>query len=235
MALHNLNNILFLDIETVPEQPLYDDLDERTRKLFEKKTRFKLKGDETTEDHYKMAAIYAEFGRIVCISMGMLQVRDGQQLLRVNSLSGDDEPPILEQMARVLENNQVKALCAHNGREFDFPYIARRSLINQMQVPAMLDVRGRKPWENEHLIDTMDLWKFGDFKNFTSLDLLTHVLQLPSPKSSMDGSEVAHYYYVENDLESIVKYCERDVVALVQVYQKLLGMPVIELDQVEYV
>ncbi|HFK5569846.1 3'-5' exonuclease [Elizabethkingia meningoseptica] len=212
--------ILFLDIETVPQAGNWEDLDETTQKLWDKKTRFQRKEDVSANDFYEeRGGIMAEFGKIVCISVGMLS-KSGK--LKIHSFSGHDEKKLLTEFGDMFNNprmNQV-VLCAHNGKEFDFPYISRRMLINQMQPPVPLQMFGKKPWEIPH-IDTMELWKFGDWKNFVSLELLAHLFGVPTPKDDIDGSMVASIYYIEKDLDRIRVYCEKDVLTLCNVFRRM--------------
>jgi len=214
----NLNDILFLDIETVPEKEHWEELSETTQELFSKKTAYQRKDEITPEDFYERAGIWAEFGKIICISVAYFTEKDKKKTLRVTSFSGNDEKQILEDFKVLLQthfNRAKHVLCAHNGKEFDFPYIARRMIIHQIELPSKLNLFGKKPWEVPHL-DTMELWKFGDYKHFTSLQLLASILGIPSPKDDIDGSDVARVYYQEKDLERIVKYCEKDTVTLAQ-------------------
>lgn len=214
----NLNDILFLDIETVPEKEHWEELSETAQELFTKKTAYQRKDEITPEDFYERAGIWAEFGKIICISVAYFTEKDKKKTLRVTSFSGDDEKQILEDFKVLLQThfNRVKhVLCAHNGKEFDFPYIARRMIIHRIELPSKLNLFGKKPWEVPHL-DTMELWKFGDYKHFTSLQLLASILGIPSPKDDIDGSDVARVYYQEKDLERIVKYCEKDTITLAQ-------------------
>lgn len=217
----DLSKILFLDIETIPQYKSFDEAPEGYQKLWGDKAKFLIREEEdTVESTYERAGIYAEFGRIVCISVGIVGQKGALRELRLKSFYGDDEKVLLQEFADLLMkhfNGPDHLLCGHNGKEFDFPYIARRMLINQVKVPKMLDTAGKKPWEVAHL-DTMQMWKFGDFKNFTSLKLLAHVFDIPSPKDDIDGSQVAGVYWEENDLERIVRYCEKDVLTLIQVY-----------------
>jgi 3'-5' exonuclease len=224
--LFNHHSILFLDIETVPQFSSFDKADEAVQKLWERKAQnLKKQEDETPADIYNRAGIYAEFGRIICISVGFIHLTEGKIFLRIKSFSGDDEPRLLSEFADLLNksysSNESK-LCAHNGKEFDFPYLARRMVINRIALPSILNTAGKKPWEVNHL-DTMELWKFGDFKSYTPLNLLAHVLGIPSPKDDIDGSMVWSVYWEEKDLERIVKYCEKDVEALVNVYLRMTG------------
>lgn len=225
-----LEKMLFLDIETVPQHYTFDELDEAGRHLFELKNRFQLKDAETTvEDIYNQrAGILAEFGKIVCISVGFVnETRTGREI-RMKSFYHDDEEVLLKQFSDLLEENKFRfsILCGHNAKEFDFPYICRRMLINGMPLPEVLNIAGKKPWEISHL-DTMELWKFGDYKNFTSLALLCHVFKIPTPKDDISGADVARVYYEEKDLERIKVYCEKDVVALIQLFLKMGGNPLV--------
>ncbi|UII81449.1 3'-5' exonuclease [Flagellimonas sp. CMM7] len=218
----NLEHILFLDIETVPQKPSFADLDETTQMLWEQKSQYQRKDEFTPEEFYERAGIWAEFGKVICISVGYFIVKGDTRNFRVTSFYGE-ELELLKQFKQLLQEhfNQTRhLLCAHNGKEFDFPYIARRMVINGMNLPYKLDLFGKKPWDIPHL-DTMELWKFGDYKHFTSLKLLAHILGIPSPKEDMDGSMVKGVFYEENDLNRIVSYCELDVVTTAQVFLKL--------------
>lgn len=221
-----LEKILFLDIETVPQTYLYQDVDEKTQELFEAKTRFLQKDDKTVEMlHNERAGIYAEFGKIVCISVGFVATSSTGKQIRMKSFYHEDEETLLRQFKGLLEehyNTPYHILCGHNAKEFDFPYICRRMLINGISLPPILDIAGKKPWEINH-IDTMELWKFGDFKAYTSLALLCHVFEIPTPKDDISGADVARVFYEENDLERIKVYCEKDVVALIQLFLKMKG------------
>lgn len=227
----NLNNILFLDIETVPQHPTMEKAPNDYQKLWSEKAQYLLREeDDTVESVFDRAGIYAEFGRIVCISVGYINERGSSRELRIKSFYGDDEKLLLQEFAQMLNkyfNTKDHLLCGHNGKEFDFPYIARRMLINGILIPQILDISGKKPWEVAHL-DTMQMWKFGDYKNFTSLKLLAHVFGLPTPKDDIDGSQVAGVYWKDKDLERIVRYCEKDVITLVQVYLKLTQQPILK-------
>ncbi len=217
----NFNNILFLDIETVSQYETYNHLDPEWKDLWDHKSQVLTRNreEETSETVYPRAAIYAEFGKIVCISCGCIQGSGEDKKIVLKSYCGDDEKKLLKEFADMLQGwsgNADKFLCAHNGKEFDYPYICRRMIINGIEIPEALKIAGRKPWEVRHL-DTMELWKFGDFKSFTSLKLLAKVLGIPSPKDDIDGSMVHSVYYVEKDLDRIVTYCQKDVVTLAQV------------------
>lgn len=213
-----LENILFLDIETVPEFKNYSDLNTTTQDLFSSKTQYQRKDDITPEEFYERAGIWAEFGKIICISVGYFTFKNDIRHFRVTSFFGE-ETKILKDFSNVVDNHfgqPQHMLCGHNAKEFDFPFIARRMIINNIQIPQKLNLFGKKPWEVPHL-DTMELWKFGDYKTFTSLKLLTSVLGIPSPKDDIDGSEVAKVYYEEKNIDRIITYCEKDVIAVAQI------------------
>ena len=217
-----LNNILFLDIETVPEQQHYEQLDSDMQQLWEQKTQYQRKDDVSGEDFYERAGIWAEFGKIITISVGYFVNKADIRNFRVTSFWGD-EKKILNDFSNLLNthfNGAQHLLCGHNAKEFDIPFIARRMIINGIALPNKLDLFGKKPWEVPHL-DTLELWKFGDYKHFTSLKLLTKVLGVPSPKDDIDGSEVARVFYAENDIDRIITYCEKDVIAVAQIFLRL--------------
>ncbi|WP_296143642.1 3'-5' exonuclease [uncultured Flavobacterium sp.] len=218
----NLENILFLDIETVPEEENFNILDEEKKHLFDLKTQYQRKEEYTPEEFYDRAGIWAEFGKIVCISVGYFTFKGDIRHFRVTSFWGE-EKKILTDFSNLLNsyfNQPQHIMCGHNAKEFDFPFIARRMVINQIQIPNKLNLFGKKPWEVPHL-DTLEMWKFGDFKHYTSLKLLTKVLNVPSPKDDISGSEVGHVYYVEKNIDRIITYCEKDVIAVAQIFLRL--------------
>ncbi|MGB1039700.1 MAG: 3'-5' exonuclease [Flavobacteriales bacterium] len=233
----DINKIIFLDIETVPLEYEFKNLPKRSIDLWDKKTKYIQRYQEIdAEQAYSKAGIYAEFGKIVCISAGYVTQEKKEQKLRIKSFFGKDEKKLLRGFNSLL-NKTLKEnylLCAHNGKEFDFPFIGRRNLINGLTLPAQLDIAGKKPWEIPHL-DTMELWKFGDYKHFTSLDLLAHVFNIPSPKQDLDGSMVAKTYYEENDLEKIKNYCQNDVITIAQLLLKYKGKGLISSDNIEII
>ena len=180
----NFKNVLFLDIETVPESETFEKLSPEKQELFALKTQYQRKDETTAEEFYDSAGIWAEFGKIICISVGFFSQFDTERLFRVKSFYGDNEESLLVEFKELVDkhfNGLNHLLCAHNGKEFDFPYIARRMIINKINLPEKLNLFGKKPWEIAHL-DTMELWKFGDYKHYTSLKLMTHILGIPSPK-----------------------------------------------------
>ena len=220
----NLEHILFLDIETVPQHESFDMLDDDFKKLYADKTRYLRKEEHIPEEYYDRAGIWAEFGKIVCISVGYFKITGDGRSFRTTSFFGEEEE-LLIQFKNLIEthfNSSRHLLCAHNGKEFDFPYIARRMIIHGIELPYKLNLFGKKPWEVPHL-DTLDLWKFGDYKHYTSLKLLTKILGIPSPKDDIDGSQVRSVFYEEGDIDRIVVYCEKDTVAVAQILLRLRG------------
>ncbi|MBC8755241.1 3'-5' exonuclease [Kordia sp. YSTF-M3] len=232
----NLEHVLFLDIETVPEHPNFNDLDAEEKALWEQKTKYQRKDEFTPEEFYDRAGIWAEFGKIICISVGYFANKGDLRNFRTTSFFGEEEQ-LLQEFKTLLEthfNRPHHVLCAHNGKEFDFPYIARRMIINGMTLPFKLNLFGKKPWEIAHL-DTMELWKFGDYKHYTSLKLMTKVLGIPSPKDDIDGSQVRNVFYEENNIDRIIVYCEKDVIAVAQVLLRLRNERLLDDDEILHV
>jgi hypothetical protein len=232
-----VEDVMFLDIETVPESPSLGTLDSSKQNLWEKKSRQFRTPDQTAEEVYERAGIYSEFGKIICISVGIISEKNPMNF-RLKTFFGKDEKLLLKEFSEMLskfsKSHKEALLCAHNGKEFDFPYIARRMIINGLIIPEILDNAGKKPWEIK-LLDTMDLWKFGDYKNYTSLDLLTTILGIPTPKDDIDGSMVAGIYYNEDDIQRIVKYCEKDVLAIARILLRFMNLPALGEDYIESV
>jgi predicted PolB exonuclease-like 3'-5' exonuclease len=222
----SVKNILFIDIETVPCAASYEELPSIHKACWNKKavSLGKLDPQETEALFLERAAVYAEFGKIIAIGVGFITFNQEEDpMLHVQCIHGDDEHVILNQFKKLLEEKfqqEAPKLCAHNGKEFDFPYLCRRMLVNGIGLPHVLDLSSKKPWEVPHL-DTMEMWKFGDKKSFTSLDLLAHLFGIASSKNLMDGRQVTHYYYTEKALPQIAAYCMQDVVVTAQIFLKL--------------
>jgi len=226
-------NILFIDIETVACTPTYELLDERLKVQWARKANFFRQRDETLTDESLFrdrAGIYAEFGKIIVVGMGKFSVNEaGERVLRTRCFANHDEGELLREFNAVLEKmdqSQVR-FCAHNGKEFDYPYLSRRLLVNGMALPESLQLSGKKPWEVQHL-DTLELWKFGDYKHYTSLDLLATLFHIPTSKNGIDGSKVNETYYKEKDLKKIADYCVADVVVVSQLFLRLNGQPLLD-------
>jgi len=229
----NLANILFLDIETVPEEENFDQLSTYKKELWAQKTAYQRGPEDSPEGFYERAGIWAEFGKIVCISVGYFVIQKEERNFRIKTFFGD-EKELLFEFKELLDkhfNLKTHLLCAHNGKEFDFPYIARRMIINSVSLPKSLNLFGKKPWEVQH-IDTMNLWRFGDFKNYTSLKLLAEVLGIPSPKDDIDGSQVAQVFYKEKNINRIVNYCEKDVLTIAQVVLRFRNEPLLDSEEI---
>ncbi|EWH12533.1 3'-5' exonuclease [Cellulophaga geojensis KL-A] len=232
----NLEHVLFLDIETVPEYEDYNQMTDKKKELWAQKTAYKRQDDFTPEEFYDRAGIWAEFGKIVCISVGYFNTKGDVRNFRVTTFFGEEDI-LLKEFKNLLTTHFASpkyVLCAHNGKEFDFPYIARRMVINRIDLPPKLNLFGKKPWEVPH-IDTMELWKFGDFKHYTSLKLMTNVLGVPSPKEDIDGSMVRDVFYIDNNIDRIVKYCELDVIAIAQVFLRLRNEDLLVDDEIKRV
>lgn len=223
MTQPKLNNILFLDIETAPLVYKYKDLSQAEKELWDKKWLYN--PDNKPEELYSKAGVYAEFSKVICIGLGYYNGKE----FRVKAIAGDNEKKILEEFLDIVKTHFNKAehvFCAHNGKEFDYPFLSRRIVVNGLAFPKNFQLQGKKPWEVKHL-DTMEMWRFGDVKNFTSLNLLAHIFNIPSPKDDMDGSMVAKVYYEDKNLDKIKKYCLKDVVTLARVYQRYNNLPMV--------
>ncbi len=235
----NIEEVLFLDIETVPSLPRYEDLSPLWQKLWDDKAKNLVSEGITSAEIYNRAGIYAEFGRIIVIATGYLYQKKGEWHYRVKSFYNSDEKILLEEFASALDRFEKagkKRLCAHNGQEFDFPWISRRMLIHGLELPRVLNIAGAKPWEvKDLLMDTLQLWKFGDYKHYTSLALLCALFGIPTPKDDIDGSQVAQVYYTENDLDRIVRYCEKDTLAVANLLLKYKGMDIVPAGNMESV
>ncbi len=219
-----MRNILFIDIETVSQKKDFNSLELREKELFYQKIKHYKDSDEKSPEiiYSEKGGILAEYGKIISIGLGYFKNINGEEHLKTKVLYDENEKKLLEQLLIILTKFKNYKLCAHNGKEFDYPFICRRLLINRISLPNMLQLSGKKSWEVKH-IDTLELWKFGDYKHYTSLDTLCMVFGIPSPKNNIDGSKINHYYYEKNNLELIANYCERDIIALARVYQCLIG------------
>lgn len=240
-----LQQVLFLDIETVSGQPTWEALGAEAQALWTEKARFWLRDYEDVANgpaqcYHDRAAILAEFGRVVCISVGILVPGGdgGEDQFRLKSFAGEDEAALLKEFAAMLDRHFPDPnrfyLCGHNLKEFDVPYLCRRMIMLGIPLPALLQISGRKPWEVKYLLDTLELWKFGDIKHFISLKLLAHCLGIPSPKEDIDGSQVGRVFYQEGNLQAIIRYCEGDVLTVAQVMRRFQGMPLLDPSQVTY-
>ena len=223
--IQELREILFVDIETVAKTYDYNAMDERMKTQWSRKAGFLRREKDQTDEgiYHERAGIYAEFGKIICIAVGkFIETESGELVLRTKAYYGHDEVEILADFKSMVERMDAATLklCSHNGKEFDYPYICRRMLVNGLSLPAALNMMGKRPWEIQHL-DTMEMWKFGDYKHYTSLDLLAAIFNIPTSKNGMDGSQVNATYYRDNDLTKIKDYCIRDVIVLAQLFLKM--------------
>ncbi|TXC85428.1 ribonuclease H-like domain-containing protein [Luteibaculum oceani] len=235
MRIPSATSLLFIDLETVPLHEKFEDLDPRGQELWQLKNRYWLQDDQDPSAVYaERAGVMAEFSKVICATVAYLSSNGNGLALKLKSFYGDDEKTVLQELIPVLNSvgrTELKLLCAHNGIEFDFPFLARRITIHQLALPECLDLAGKKPWEVPH-IDTMELWKFGDRKAYTSLNLLSYVFNIPSPKDDISGADVKKVYYEEKNLERIVRYCEKDVTTLAKIYLKF-GNNGLEINEIQ--
>jgi 3'-5' exonuclease len=237
----NPEHVLFLDVETVPLYPDFETLPEVFKPLWlDKSRKYSYENMAPENLYFEKAGIHAEFGKIVCISVGLLRPDNETRKLnlRIKSFYGHEEKSVLSEFKTLLDNHYCDSgkhfLCAHNGIEFDFPYIARRMMINDINLPALLDVSGSKSWDNRWLLDTMDLWRFGDYKEKTSLNLLAACFGIPSPKDDISGKDVAKVYHHENDLDRIMVYCQKDIITLARLFLRFAAHPTVGDDEIVY-
>lgn len=234
----SLDQLLLLDIETTPAVADFADLPDNLQPLWLDKIAKTLpESGNAAEAYADRAGIYAEFGKIICISVGFFHVEDGRYHLRIKSFYDDDEKVVLSSFLELVNKFHIKyprfQFAGHNIKEFDIPFICRRSVIHQLSLPAPLQIHGFKPWELP-MLDTMQLWRFGDFKNYTSLKLMTAIMGIPTPKDDIDGSMVARVYWQDHDLERIANYCQKDVVAVAQLLMRFKGVPLLDAADVVY-
>ena len=224
------NQKLILDIETVAQSPAYRLLPDDIKNLWDKKAchiRLTANGGIVDNDTFyeRKAGIYAEFAKVICISTLHIYSKGGKEYTEKRSFASKDENDLLSNFADFLNLNfealsSIKII-GHNIREFDIPFLARRMIVNGVNLPKVLSISGKKPWQVEFLEDTMSLWKFGDFKNYTSLNLLAKILNVPSPKEALEGCKIHNAFWLYNDLDAIKAYCELDVLTTAMIYYKL--------------
>ena len=226
-----IRDILFIDIETVGGKESFKELSTEMQELWHHKARLVSRDSnldmEGASDLYKKkAGIYSEFAKVVCISVGYFEYRKSKvKTFRCKSFSGDNERDLLIDFINLIKKHFYKpnkqSISGHNIREFDIPFLCRRMVIQGLKVPKILDLKGKKPWQVPHLLDTLELWRFGDYKNYTSLKLLAAVLGIPSPKDDIDGSMIHEVYWKDGDLKRISQYCEKDVLTVAKVFLRI--------------
>lgn len=232
----SIHKILFLDVETVPVAADFSELHKEFQSLWAEKTRWQRSNQQSPGEFYGLkAGVMAEFAKVICISVGYLYEKEGQHFFRIKSFYGDDEKAILEDLKLLLDEKFATPkhyLCAHNGKEFDYPFLCRRMLVNGIKLPKILEISGKKPWEVRHL-DTMEMWKFGDYKHYTSIKLLAALFGIPTPKDDIDGSQVSKVYWQDKDLERIKNYCQKDTLTVAQILLKYMCKPILTEEQIE--
>lgn len=267
-----LDRCIFIDIETVPEYENFEQVPERFKDLWVTKwgkiRKFRNKSIAELAEHaqdpdsefaeaaefYREAGIFAEFGKIVCISLGRFTTYDkarDQRKFRVTSFLSASEEDLLAEMENHIGRLSEKeiglgkfgkpeekfkyCLVGHNIKEFDVPYLCRRMMVHGICLPEIVDCAGLKPWETPQFVDTMELWKFGDNKSFTSLDLLAARFGIESPKDDMDGSMVYQVFYESQDMDRLGRYCAADVVTCASLMLKWRQERPLEGFETEYV
>ncbi len=232
-------NLLLIDIETVPQSPVFDQLSPEWKILWEEKVQRSLPPGTTAAEFYpQRAGVMAEFAKIICISIGHLKKEGDKYRLRLKSFYGDDEKTLLQEFIATTNqpegNNNNWSFTGHNIKEFDIPFICRRLLVNSLPIPPYLDFQNMKPWET-NIIDTFQYWRFGDYKNFTSLKLLAATLGIPSPKDDIDGSMVGKVYWEEKNIQRIVTYCQKDVVTTANIILRFMNLPLVADEEITIV
>lgn len=234
-----LENLLFLDIETVPAEQTFKTLSNHMQGLWsEKFTKIEPDSEDAAQGFQNRAGIYAEFGKIVCISAGYFYEASGQKKFRIKSFFQEEEAALIKSFLETTNQFARKIpgflFCGHNIKEFDIPYICRRAIVNGLDLPEQLHLYGKKPWE-VNMLDTLHLWRFGDHKNYTSLDLMATVLNVPTPKDDIDGSKVAEVYWQQRDLSRIATYCQKDVLTVAQLLLRFKQLPLLTEENIEIV
>ena len=232
----SIHKILFLDVETVPVAPSFSKLSDEFQLLWAEKTSWQRFDGQTPDDFYSLkAGVMAEFAKVICVSVGYIYEKKNNSFFRIKSFYGDDEKFLLDDFKNLLDDKfatKSHYLCAHNGKEFDYPFLCRRMIVNGLKLPRILEIAGKKPWEVRHL-DTMELWRFGDYKHYTSIKLLAALFDIPTPKDDIDGSQVAKVYWQDHDLERIRVYCQKDTLTVAQILLKYMGKPILTEEQIE--
>ena len=239
MQVTALENLFLIDIETVSEKEDFQLLDDEWQELWTEKTSKSLPPNVTPEEYYPVrAAILAEFAKVVCISFGYFKKENNEWQLRIKSLYSGNETEVLKNFVSTLQkfhtNNHQWIFTGHNIKEFDVPFLCRRLLINNISIPTFIDFQNMKPWETP-VLDTLHLWRFGDYKHYTSLKLLAATLGIPSPKDDIDGSQVGNVYWKEKNLERIAIYCEKDVATVGNVILRFKNLPLLKEEQIVFV
>ncbi len=231
-----IENLFLMDIETVSQAADFDILNDEWKELWTEKSLKSLPPEMSVEEHYaKRAAIFAEFAKVICISTGYFRKEGDEWQLRIKSFYSENEKEVLENFSKMLTQIQTKnskwIFTGHNIKEFDIPFLCRRMIVNNVEIPSIMDFQNMRPWETPSL-DTLHLWRFGDYKHYISLKLLAATLGVPSPKDDIDGSKVGEVFWRENDLPRIVTYCQKDVVTVGNIILRFKNLPLLKEEQV---
>lgn len=234
-----LENLFLLDIETVSGSQHYHLLNDEWKELWTEKVFKSLPPDINAEQYYPMrAAILAEFAKVICISIGYFKKENNELQLRIKSFHSETEQEVLGGFITALQQLHAKnarwVFTGHNIKEFDIPFLCRRMLVNNIEIPRYFDFQNMKPWETP-VLDTLHLWRFGDYKHYTSLKLLAAALGVPSPKDDIDGSKVGEVFWTEKDLARIALYCQKDVATVANVILRFKNLPLLKNEQIVFV
>lgn len=235
----SIENLFLIDIETVSCCENYELLTDDWKELWTEKIYKNLPDNTTPEEYYpKRAGIMAEFAKVVCISIGYIKKEDDIMQLRIKSFYSEDEKEILEKFIETVCQMQTKnnnwCFTGHNIKEFDIPFLCRRILVNNICIPDCFNFQSMKPWDVP-LLDTLHLWRFGDYKHYTSLKLLAATLGVPSPKDDIDGSQVGEVFWKEKDLKRISFYCQKDVATVANIILRFKNLPLLTEEQIVFV
>ncbi|HMG82569.1 MAG TPA: ribonuclease H-like domain-containing protein [Ferruginibacter sp.] len=234
-----LEDFLIIDIETVSQQPGFDLLSADWQQLWQDKVKHSLPDNISPGEYYpQRAGVMAEFAKVVCISLGYFKKEQGKYQLRVKSIYNIEEKELLKAFIQTVDqlyiSNNNWSFTGHNIKEFDVPFLCRRILINDLPIPPYLDFQNMKPWET-NMVDTFQYWRFGDYKQYTSLKLLAAALNVPSPKDDIDGSMVGDVFWKEKNIERIAFYCQKDVVTVANIVCRFKNLRLLNSDQVVFV
>lgn len=237
-TIKNFKNTLFIDIETVSGSENFSSISDKMKEFWVKKAKNLVNPANISleEMYFERAALYAEFGKIIVVGMGFLFVnKQGELSLKVKTIANADEKGLLQEFIAFINKtykSRELTLVAHNGKEFDFPYLCRRMLTNGLEIPKSLQLQGKKPWEIIHQ-DTMEMWKFGDRRSYSSLELLAELMGIEGAKMDLSGDRVNYVFYKENGLERIAAYCGDDVIIVAQLYLRFHFLSIVEPHNIE--
>lgn len=229
----NILKTLFIDIETVAQKSNFGKLSPSFQNLWTHKANQLNYVQEanvpySVEDAYvKNAAFYPEFGRIVCISIGMFIQRNTEVEFVSKSFYADNERGLIKDFLncyqKYFNHSDRYKLCGHNVIEFIIPFIGRRSLIHGLKLPSKFNLMDRKPWQLDYVRDTLSMWKFGAFKNAVSLETLCTVFDIDT-QDIFPGEDVHRRYWEEQAYDEIMQRSKMQIRAVACLYSHLCGV-----------